>query len=259
MSEPKTSAGGEERRETPVERELLVAILATSPALYVNIANRPMVEIPFDSAPEVREAWPLDSDRVQAEIALFAYGPPTRVVLRDKQVTQIVRVLKGLAWRTRRAPLGLEETFDQDPLIEALYSIVADESSKPFKGTISDLQTKLAEAARHLGINRNEQSWPKGPAQLSKRLTDLSNQGVLARFGITFVRIENARPRSVELRHASAVDDAPSAASEQRRDHNVAPENDFKQADGGDGATAAVFHYLTAPPSFRRKENDNEG
>ena len=149
MSEPKISAGGEERRETPVERRLLDTILATSPALYVNVANRAMVEIPFDAAPEIREAWPLASDRVQAEITPFAYGPPTRVVLRDKQVTQIVRILKDLAWKTRRAPLGLDETFDQSPLAEALHSIIADESAKPFKGTISELQPKLGDRLAH--------------------------------------------------------------------------------------------------------------
>jgi hypothetical protein len=35
----------------------------------------------------------------------------------------------------------------------------------------------------------------------------------------------------------------------------VVPENDFKQTDGGDGADAAVFHSLNAPPSVRRNAN----
>jgi hypothetical protein len=79
MSEPETSVGGGERREAPVERELLDAIRATSPALYVNVANRPMVEIPFDSAPEGREAWPLDSDRVE-DCSFRIRSPNTRRV-----------------------------------------------------------------------------------------------------------------------------------------------------------------------------------
>ena len=238
------------------ERRVLDALLATHPTLYVNVASRPVVEIPFDSPPEEREAWPIDSDRVQAEIALFAFRRPTPLVLRDREVTQIARVLKGFAWKTRQSPRSLGEAFDEAPLIEVLYTLLTDESpNEPFKGSISELQRKLNDIARRLGVNQAEKAWPNGPAQFSKRLAELSRHGTLGKFGIRLLRNESARPRSIELHYDLNADAAALAASEQRRDQNSAEPQDFRQTDAGDGAEPSVFDDLTAPPTaFMEKQ-----
>ena len=250
ISHSDNSAKDKERRVLTVERELLDAIKATGPSLYVNIANRPMVEIPFESPPEVRKAWPLDSDSVEAEVALFAYSRPIPIVLRDRQVTQIIRVMKGLAWRTHRAPENLSDAFDDDPLLEALDAIVNTDSPKPLECTMSELLNKLRDAAGRLGINQDEKAWPKGPAQFSKHLTELSDQGSLEKVGIEFSRNKNARPRSILLRPALTSDATSLAVSEQRRDPNTALHQELQKVDGNDGA-AAIFHFLNAPPPQR--------
>jgi hypothetical protein len=243
-------------QEKPREQVVLEAIEATRPTLYANVSGRPMIEIPLGAASEVREAWSLDSERVQAEISLFAYNLAPPIILRDREVSQITRVLKGIAWKSRRTPATLDQAFDEAPLIEALYTMLADETEeRSFIGTVSELQAALKQVAHKLGINQNEDEWPNGPAQLSQLLGKLSRHGALARFGITFERDKDARPRSVELHYIPPADVAAPAASDQRRDQNCKHDADIRRCDGEDGAFPSVYQVLEAPPLDRMEEN----
>jgi hypothetical protein len=242
--------------EKPRDLVVLDAILAAKPTLYANVSGRPMIEIPLSAAPEAREAWSLDSARAQAYISLFAYRLADPIVLRDREVSQIVRVLKGIAWKSRRVAVDLCQAFDEAPLIEALYTLLTEETEdQSFKGTISELQTELKNVARKLGINQHEDEWPNGPAQLSQLLGNLSGQGALARFGITFERDKDARPRSVELHYLPQGDVAASAASDQSRDRKPNSENGLRATDGDDGVMPSIYQELQAPPLDEMEED----
>ena len=101
-----------------------------------------MIEIPLDASAVGHEPWPLDSERVRAEICLFAFRMTERFVLREREVAQIVLVLKGLAWRTIPPTSNLSDAFDQEPLLEAIHAHLTDEN-EVFEGTVSAFQSKL--------------------------------------------------------------------------------------------------------------------
>ena len=155
---------GEVRRDVAA----LKLILGATPELYCNIVGEPCIRLP-----PLRDGpvWSLRSGRVRAWIADFVWEE-AGLVLFEQEITRLLAVLEGKAWRDQRLDLELKDAVDQEPLLEAIMIWIS--SNHRFEGTSTKFLRELRKTARKYGVDTQSRAWPKGPAQLSRRIGELT-------------------------------------------------------------------------------------
>lgn len=166
----------------------LQTILDANPELFVDVAGEPRIGLPFARGDPSRPQllWSLRHSRVRAEIAEFVYRE-TGSVLFDQEITRVLCVLEGRAWKDQRIDVELKQALDEEPLIEALFIFLHQpETAGQFQGQCSKLLPALTKLGRKNGVDTHSKAWPKGAAQLSFRLGQLTN--LLTKCGIRVTR-----------------------------------------------------------------------
>ncbi len=88
-----------------------------------------------------------------------------------------------------------EAALEASPVGTAIIAFIED--NNPWKGTATELLTKLELLSEKLKININSKYWPKDPARLSKKIQLVESN--LAEQGIEVIRDDKARPRVIEI------------------------------------------------------------
>lgn len=229
----------------------LELILSNGPELYVNIVGEPCICLPFVPGSN-RSAWHLKHERVRAEIAGLIWEK-LKLVLYDNELSRILRVLESQAWRDQRIDIDLKEAIDRDPLLEGLLILLADSDSKDGVNLkASELLTQLEKKARLNGVDTQHHSWPKGAAQLSRRIGELSS--LLQQAGITVERgRNNGGVRFINLHRKTPCDDGePTASQPPSIDKSHHPQTLSPCATSGD-VDEAFFSAISIEPE-RNKE-----
>jgi hypothetical protein len=224
----------------------LELILSNGPEVYVNIVGEPCICLPFVPGPN-RSAWHLKHERVRAEIAGFIWEE-LQLVLYDHELSRMLRILESQAWRDQRIDIDLKEAIDRDPLLEGLLILLADSDSKDGVNLkASELLKQLEKKARLNGVDTQHHSWPKGAAQLSRRIEELSS--LLAEAGITFERGRNSGGvRFINLhRKTPCDDDEPTASQSPSIDKSHHPRS-LSPADTSDDMNETFFSAISIEP-----------
>lgn len=174
----------------PIRRDIVAmeTILAMKPELYVDVAGEPRIELPFACGDPNRpqSPWSLRHDRVRVEIAAFVFHT-AGIILFDQEITRILYVLEGKAWKDHRIDIELQQALDEEPLVEALFIFLHQpETEGRFQDSCSKLLTALTKIGRKNGVDTRSKAWPKGAASLSCRLGQL--EALLAKCGIKVAR-----------------------------------------------------------------------
>lgn len=236
------STAPEEELQSRRDEAALGLILATQPELFLNIIGEPCIGLPV-AAEADRTPWHLHSERVRAEIAGFIWEKLNLVVY-DHELNRILRVLECQAWRDQRVDVELKDAVDNDPLLEGLVIFLNDPNRRGGVNlTASELLDELSKVARKSGVDTNHHSWPKGAAQLSRRIGELSS--ILQKAGISVERGRNSGGvRFINLSRDSCDDDesTPSQPPSIDKSHHPKP---LPTADGSDGTSEAVFSAIS--------------
>ncbi len=243
------SDGGNSPTPTPIPtRRDIVAmetILAMKPELYVDVAGEPRIGLPFargDPKPP-QSPWSLRHDRVRAEIAEFVFQS-AGIILFDQEITRILYVLEGKAWKDHRIDIELQQALDEEPLVEALFIFLHQpETEGRFQDSCSKLLTALTKIGRKNGVDTRSKAWPKGAPQLSGRLGQL--EALLAKCGIKVARgrfVGGAR--YVKLESNFTCDGGKQTPSQTSSVDNKHHPKTLRIIDARDGAGGDVFDRI---------------
>lgn len=237
-----TAAVPPESQEIRRDVMTLDLILSEEPELYVNIVGEPFIGLPIAASTE-RAPWLLKSERVQAEVAGFIWEK-LRIVLYTHEVSRILRVLESCAWKDQRVDIELKDAIDHDPLLESLFILLSDPNSKGGVNlTASELLNLLQKKARLHSLDTAHDCWPKGPAQLSRRIGDLSP--LLEKNGVKVERGRNPGGiRFINLCRESNCDDGGPVASQPPsidKSHHPQP---LLPADAADADVDGIYNEI---------------
>ncbi len=232
---------------SPTRRDLvaLQAVLNAKPELFVDIAGEPRIDLPFSCITPNRRPlpWPLRHGRVRAEIAEFIFRE-TGHVLFDQEITRILSVLEGKAWKDQRTDLDLKQALDEEPVVEALFIFLHQpETEGRFQGPCSKLLLALTKLGRKSGVDTRSKAWPKGAAQFSFRLGQLEQ--LLAKCGITVTRgRQPGGARYVKLESTFTCDDGPNGTSRTSSVDSDHHPKALRKSDARDVASDAIFDRI---------------
>lgn len=250
---PGTTGGQPGQTEEPPPRRDQIAIqvvLDQSPQLHINSIGIPMIALPLKKTPgDIRppednssrtaeQSWPLRSRRVQAEIADLIYSEKS-VLVHQQEINRILKVLEGRAWKEPSPMFGIGHDMDENPLIEAIMILLLKQGTTGgFEGSCTTLLHELKKVCNQHSIDADDKYWPRGAAQLSRKL--LEQAPVLERAGITIHR--SRRPggdRYISLRIESEIkfdecDDTATSASQAASEQNPESLEDSEPCDAGD-------------------------
>ncbi len=244
-------ASGKRRDVTDEKRRDVTAlelVLATEPELYCNIIGEPCIRLPPIRAGPDQEEWPLRSNRVRTWMAEFIWERKA-IVLFEHEITRILAVLEGKAWHDQRLDLEVKDAIEQEPVLEAILIWLS--SNRRFEGTSTKLLDELRKTAKKFGVDTQSRAWPKGPPQLSRRISELAH--LLIKGGVT-VEI-GRRPggeRYIILARQEGRDDDGEPSSQAPsidKSHHPKP---LRSSDGSDAQDHSdVFNRLTQPNERR--------
>ena len=223
----------------------LQTILNAKPELFVDVAGEPRIDLPFvRGAPNRRPSpWPLRHARVRAEIAEFVFRE-TGHVLFDQEITRILSVLEGKAWKDQRIDIDLKQALDEEPLVEALFIFLhQSETEGRFLGPCSKLLLALTKIGRKNGADTRSKTWPKGAAQFSFRLGQLEH--LLAKCGITVTRgRQPGGGRYVKLESNFRCDGDPMGTPQPSSVDSGHHPKSLRQINARDVASDAIFDRI---------------
>ncbi len=148
----------------------LKIILGLAPEVFCNVVGTPCIRLPPTETGLDLGEWPLQSSRVRAWIGETMWEG-SGIVLLEKEITRILTVLEGKAWHDQRLEWDLKDAMDQDPVLEAV--VIWSEKNRSLETTQTKLLQELTKTAKKYGVDMRSKSWPKGPAQLSLRISQL--------------------------------------------------------------------------------------
>lgn len=217
-------------------------ILNSTPSLYCNVVGTPCIGLPSirpgPPQEEAQEEWPLRSERVRAWIGEF-FWEQTGMVLRERGITQTVIVLEGKAWHDQRLDLELSAAMDQEPVLEA--AVIWMNQNPRFEGTQTKLLEELGKIAKKYGVDTQSQAWPKGPAQLSRRISELESLLKKAGVAVTigrkpggdrFVVLDKVKAGEEKPKEGDDVGTTPSQPASVDKSHHPKM---LRRCGGGDG------------------------
>lgn len=229
-------------------------VLRLKPTVQINAVGVPEISLPLKPSEKNKEAacsfQPIMSNRVRAEISALVFEME-QCVLSGPELSRIQTILEGKAWRAPRPELGLNEILDTSPLVEGIYIYLGTQNGS-FDRSCTKLLQELRQLGKRRGIDLRSKEWPKGPAQLSRKLDEQSDN--LNRVGIQFKR--GRRPggeRYVKLKAIPHI--KPNAESDdvENRASQVASNNepiDFQEnltCDAGDDTLERELASVNQP------------
>lgn len=250
MSTPPANSGPSvETQPARRDERSLQLILDQEPTLFVNIVGEPFIGLPIPKSTD-RTPWILNHQRVRAEITGFIWEN-LDLVIHAHELNRILRVLECHAWRDQRVNIQLKDAIDNDPLLEGLVIFLIDANRRGGVNLpASELLTELSKVARKSGVDTNHHSWPKGAAQLSRRIGELSP--ILQQAGINVKRGRNpGGVRFINI-HREPCDDGKSTASQPPPIDKSHRPKTLPAADSGDDESEAVFSAI----SLKRERNE---
>ena len=241
------SDDGNSPTAVPIRRDLdaMKTILAMKPELFVDVAGEPRIGLPFAHGDPMRpqSPWSLRHDRVRAEIAEFVFQT-AGIILFDQEITRLLYVLEGMAWKDHRIDIELQQALDEEPLVEALFIFLHQpETEGRFQDSCSKLLPALTKIGRKNGVDTRSKAWPKGAAQLSCRLGQLA--ALLAKCGITVTRGRlSGGTRYAKLESNFTRDGGNRAPSQTPSIDNHHHPKPLGKIDARDGAGGDVFDRI---------------
>jgi hypothetical protein len=142
----------------------------------------------------------------------------TGIVLFDREINRLLNVLEGKAWQDHHSDPPVDDAVEQDPLFEALSIFLHD---RTFNGKSTKLLTELRKVAKLQGVDVLANAWPKGPAQLSRRIAELAP--LLSKAGVMVEIGRKAQARFIKLSTEKPCDDAggqPSQSTSLDKSHH---------------------------------------
>lgn len=223
----------------------LQAILDAPPELFVDVTGEPRIGLPFarGDPDQPQSPWSLRHGRVRAEIAQFAFQE-TGHVLFDQEITRILSVLEGMAWKDQRIDIDLKQALDEEPLVEAAFIFLHQpETEGRFQGSCSKLLPALTKIGRKNGVDTRSKAWPKGAAQLSCRLGQL--EALLAKCGIQVTRGRlPGGARYVKLESDFTRDGGSKGTSQTSSVDNEHHPKTLRKIDARDAASDTIFDRI---------------
>jgi hypothetical protein len=221
------------------------AVLDAAPELFVDAAGEPRIGLPIprDDPKHAVTIWPLRDIRVRSEIAEFLFREKGRV-LSESEITRILNVLEGKAWKDHRIDIELKQALDEEPLIEAVFIFLHQpETAGQFRGSCSKLLPALTKIGRKSGVDTRSRAWPKGAAQLSNRLGQL--EAMLQKCGVSMRRGRMpGGARYVNLVSNFSRDDGAKTASQTPSLDNDHHPNKLCTTDACDAASEGIFDRI---------------
>lgn len=239
------SAISRSENDTPESRRdvsALKCILSAQPKLYVNIIGQPHIEIPFEAGVK-KTFWHLNHNRVCTEISGYIWDKLGFMLYRN-ELNRMLDILESRAWKNQQTDIELSEAIDDDPLFECLMILLfAPNSEESVNLTATRLLDKLDLCASRNRIDIRQQAWPKGAAQLSRRIGELIP--ILEKVRIAVTRGRNSGGiRFIQLSRAPPCDDAVPIASQHRpinQSHYPKPNT---PVDAGDADSGGIFSKI---------------
>lgn len=221
------------------------AILDATPELFVDAAGEPRIGLSIARGDPERSVtiWPLRDVRVRSEIAEFLFREKERVPS-GSEITRILNVLEGKAWKDHRIDIDLKQALDEEPLIEAVFILLRQpETAGQFRGSCSKLLQALTKVGRKNGVDTRSRAWPKGAAQLSSRLGQL--EAMLQKCGVAMKRGRMpGGARFVSLVSNFNCDDGAKTASQTPSLDNSHHPNKLRTTDACDTASESIFDRI---------------
>ena len=159
----------------------LQVILDLSPQLRINPVSIPEIKLPLertDNTPDLEAStttyWPIKCERVHDEIAELV-NAQRGIVLQTREIKRIQNILSGRAWKEFGATAESEAILDINPLVEGIYILVHQRTQQGrFEISCTKLLTELRKLGRTKGVDIQSEQWPRGAAQLSRKLVEQS-------------------------------------------------------------------------------------
>lgn len=148
----------------------LQTVMAEDPELFVDVCDRPMIALPWQSPVNV---LPLNSRRVRSEVSAFIYEK-SKTMISDSDLRRVILVLEGIAWKDRRATNEQCSPIDDHPLIEALFLLLKQEEGF-LEVSASKLLDKIEQIARSNRLDLRSPLWPKSAPALSRQLMEVQS------------------------------------------------------------------------------------
>jgi len=215
----------------PEKPRSLIHVILGSVQLLVDSTGIARLRRPIDGPDDW--AWPIDHEVSIAFISKLAFDH-NGTLLNGSELSAIVRVLQGKAFENYRPDAAACDLVERDPVPRAVARLMRGQPH--WKGPASKLLTALRAAIADEGIDfHRDKAWPKGPAQLSRRLTQLHQS--LEQLGIRHSTRTTARERSHILDrdpHPTTDDGRASLSSPTPSSHNLFDDNRLHADDDND-------------------------
>jgi hypothetical protein len=175
------------------------------------------------------------------------------IVLLEREITRMLTVLEGKAWHDQRLDLEVKDAMDQDPVFEAI--VIWIRQNPRFEGTQTKLLGELSKIAKKYGVDTQSKAWPKGAAQLSRRIGELIpllfKAGVHVEIGRKpgghrFIVLATQTGSEDRPKNSDDAGQAPSHPASNDKSHHP---KQLRQSDNGGGD---IFEKL-------KKPNENKG
>ncbi|MCA8986365.1 MAG: hypothetical protein KDA78_01905 [Planctomycetaceae bacterium] len=229
----------------------LQVVLDLSPQLRINPVSIPEIKLPLertDNTPDLEAStityWPIKCERVHDEIAELV-NSRRGIVLQSREIRRIQNILAGRAWKRSGLTAEGELILDVNPLVEGLYILLHQRTQQgQFEFTCTKLLAELRRLGHSKGVDIHSEQWPRGAAQLSRKLVEQKQN--LAAVGIHFERgRRSGGERFISLRtfkksfpDSKYVDDADDPASQSPSSNNPKNSKADSPFDAGDSVLA---------------------
>jgi hypothetical protein len=225
----------------------LQAILDKEPDLSVMRAGIPFISWPLDKASEERTFCKLQHAQIKPGLAAFVWDT-FRIVLYERELNRLVRVLEGFAWRNITTDAELSQAIEQDPFLETLFLYLRTlDADQPYEGSCSLLLSRLEKCAAKNRLLSSPADLPGGAPQLSRKLEE--SREFLEKLGYQLARGRYTKTgdRFVRISLATYSDDDDQTASDHCKSTPAEQNNVLVETDDADGAIADLMDQIRAP------------
>ncbi len=234
-------------KETRSIETALQAILDKEPDLCVMRAGIPFISWPLDKASEERTFCKLHHPQIKPSLATFVWEE-FAIVLYERELNRLVRVLEGFAWRNVTSDAELSQAIEQDPFLETLFLYLRTlDADQHYEGSCSVLLSRLEKCAVKNRLISREEDLPGGAPQLSRKLE--KSREFLEKLGYQLARGRYTKTgdRFVRISLATYSDDDNRTASDHCKSTPAEQNNVLVETDDADGAIADLMDQVRAP------------